>query len=127
MHMSYEQEYVSQIAWEQLRDSYAADLSAISISPEKRAIDRSTGNFLVEVRNDDDRGEKFRSCLQVSGGRSTQASFSNGRKMGTWDVLWTAWSGIEEQDIALLNAELVEGVATLYGLRKEVIGRCQLS
>jgi hypothetical protein len=119
--MTYELEAVTSSDWDTIRASSPVDLNMISAFPDTRAIDHSTGSFLFEVRNDDDRGEVFRRCLFATGGKSIFVSFSHGTEVGTWSVHWKAWDGIEEHEVALLNRELTEGVSSLYASRKESI------
>jgi len=57
--MKYEIENISENNWESIREC-SDNLRAITAAPRKRAIDRISMNFLVEIGNDDDlRGEFF--------------------------------------------------------------------
>ncbi|MDD1621359.1 MAG: hypothetical protein LUQ11_07740 [Methylococcaceae bacterium] len=115
--MSYEVEEISQSDWERMKEMYDV-LKTISTLPQKRAIDRVTNDFFVEIGNDHDRreGDYFRRCLFSFNKHDVIVSITTSlaSNYGVFQTSWTAWKDIQEAEVKALNDALVRAISCLY-------------
>lgn len=117
--MNYEINAISEQDWPAIRER-SDILRATKTLPANRAVNIASGNFLVEIGNDDSRGELFRRCVFVTSVRSTLVTLSDA-EAGKYQTSWKAWDGIQESEIASLNNELIDAVVALYGFRSDLL------
>ncbi len=84
-------------------------------TPAAIALNRVNGCYLVEVEVQRHREEQFTRCLFVTPARWIVVGHS-GPSSGKWRVDWTGWDGMQEAEVASMNAEVAEAFLVLYTL-----------
>ena len=122
--MSYEVEEISQSDWERMKEMYDV-LESISTPPQKRAIDRVTNDFFVEIGNDHDRreGDYFRRGLFSFNKRNVIVSITTSLNSNyrVFQTECNVWEGIGEDQIKALNDSLICAISTLYEIQEHSI------
>lgn len=110
--MTYHIEPIDEENWPDIRRR-SDILRGMASRPGKRVVNRITGDFLVELRSEDHRGEWMSNCLFVTSSRSIRVTLAD-PSYGKYQAAWTAWDGIMESEIAELNDKIFKAAIVLY-------------
>lgn len=110
--MTYHIETIDEENWPGIRRC-SEILSGMAGRPGRRVVDSVTGDSLVELRNENHRGEWMSNCVLVTSARSIRVTLSD-PSYGKYQAAWTAWDGITEPEIADLNSKIFKAAIALY-------------